>query len=144
MPDFDNTIHIEMGVSKVAEHVTEAIRRKYKDERDVVEVERAMLGQFDISIDGQPIEMRPLVQKAVEDEGPKIIDKVRTQMPDPASRIFVVGGGAHLFQSLIQTAFDPTATVLTLQRPQKANAIGLHSSTRYHWNNGGPAVVCKS
>jgi len=123
--DKPNTMQINEGVSRVAEHITNAIRIKYRDQRDVVEVEQAMLGHIQISIDNQLIDMTPLLRDAVNDVGPDLVTKLQTRMPEPASRIYQVGGGAHLFSDLVREAY-PEHKVEVCDRPQEANAYGLH------------------
>lgn len=123
--DNANTAQVNEGVSRVAEHVTNAIRVKYRDDRDVVEVEQAMLGQLKISIDNVNIDVQPLVETAVRDVGGDIISKLQSRIPEPARSIYLVGGGTHLFGKLVQEAY-PDYKVELCDRPQEANAIGLH------------------
>lgn len=130
--DMDNTIHLDFGASGVAEHITAAIHRKYREERDVVEVERAMLGRLTISIDGAPIDLTALTKAAVLDVGGGLIESIRTKMKKPASRIYLVGGGANLFGEMFCKAFDGISKVDVSDNPQQANAIGLHKMTTIH------------
>lgn len=126
VPDFDNTIHLDQGASGVAEHITAAIMKKYREERDVVEVERAMLGRLTISIDGAPVDIKPLATDAIADVGGRLIESIRTKMKKPASRIYLVGGGAHLFGDMFCKAFEAVSKVDISDNPQQANALGLH------------------
>ena len=128
--DKHNTAQVEIGVSRVAEHITEALRKTYFDERDVVEVEMAMLGKWPLSIDNQLIDLAPFKANAVQEVGSDIVNKMRTLMPNPASRIYLVGGGAHLFSEMVMQAY-PDKRVDVCDSPQQANAHGLWLLTRY-------------
>jgi hypothetical protein len=97
--DKENTVQIETGVSRVAEHIGEALRKTYFDDRDVVEVEMAMLGKWPLSIDNQQIDLTSFKAAAVQEVGSGIVNKMRTLMPNPASRIYLVGGGAQRLSS---------------------------------------------
>jgi hypothetical protein len=124
-PDMDNTIQVEYGVSRVAEHITSAIRKIYREERDVVEIECAMLGRLAISIDNVLVDIQPLLKAAVDDVGDIIINQIRTEMTSPASRIYVVGGGAYLFGERLKREYTGSKVDIC-DRPQQANAYGLH------------------
>lgn len=131
-PDIANTIHLDQGASGVAEHITATIYKKFREERDVVEVERAMLGQLTISIDGTPIDIAPLAEAAVTDVGGQLVEAIRTKMKQPASRIYLVGGGAKLFGRTFREVFDAVSKVEVSDKPQQANAIGLHKMSIVH------------
>lgn len=129
-PDKDNTFQLDFGVSRVVEHVTEAIRKDYREDRDVVEIEMAMLGKWTLSIDNHDVDMKPYTERAVQRVGPSIITQMRTKMPRPASQMYLVGGGTHLFGELTMQAYADRKVTIS-DKPQQANAYGLWVYSQY-------------